>query len=91
MPHEGRVEEDSVSEVRKQVQGGSCTLLELAADWLELPLENKRGKAILLIFCFRSKMRTISKFGQLYYKVLESYGTEFFHFLLFELFNYHGQ
>lgn len=91
MLHEGRVEEERVSEVQAQVQEGSCTLLELAADWLELPLENERGKAILLIFWFRSKMTTISRFGQLYYKVLESNGTELFHFLLCELFNYHVQ
>lgn len=50
-----------------------------------------RGKTILLIFWFRSKMRTLSRFGQLCYNVLESYGMELFHLLLFELFNYHGQ
>lgn len=64
--HEGRVEEKSVSEVQAQAQEGSCTLLELAEDWLELSLENERGKTVSLIFWFRSKIRTISRFGQLY-------------------------
>lgn len=79
-PQEGRGKGQRTSQVWEQEH--SCTLLELTAEWFERSLENMRAKTLSLIFWFRSKTWTLCRFGQPYCKFVDSYGTEFFPYLL---------